>query len=183
MKVDNNANENKIISRRRFFKVTSITLTATISFILGIPLVESVTSKVKKASNKVFSRLVPVKLIPNSFTPVKKPGKLHFNKIEKDAFLRTEKSEDVWVVKKSVEEFTVFSPICPHLGCRYNWNEEQKLFICPCHNSIFTIGGKVVSGPAPRGLDTLPTKIEDKALYVLYKEFEVGIPQKIVIGY
>lgn len=183
MEVENNTNEKKSISRRSFVKVTTLSLAAATSFILGIPLVGSLASGAKKISDRVFSRLAPVKSIPNSFTPVEKPDKLHFNKIEKDAFLRTEKQEDVWVVKKSDNDLTTFSPICPHLGCRYNWNEEQKLFICPCHNSVFTIDGKVVSGPAPRGLDTLPTKIEDKTLYVLYEKFEVGVPEKIVTGY
>jgi len=174
--------KNKDISRRSFFKSVSIGLAAAISFILGFPFIESVVTKTKKVANKIYSKLAPVRSIPNSFAPIENPSKLHFVQTKEDAFIKTIAQEDVWVVKKADDEITVFSPICPHLGCRYSWNEDQKLFICPCHNSVYTIEGKVVSGPAPRGLDTLPIKIKDEKLYVLYERFEVGVPQKIMIG-
>jgi len=183
MEVDNNTNEKKSISRRSFFKIITIALGAAMSFIIGIPLIESVTSKAKKVSNKIFSKLVPMKSIPNSYIPIEKPVKLNFVKTNQDAFIKSIEGEEVWVVKKTDADITVFSPICPHLGCRYSWHEEQKLFICPCHNSIFTITGKWVSGPALRGLDTLPIKKKKGTLYVLYERFKLGIAQKIVIGY
>ena len=183
MEVDNKTKEKESISRRSFFKIITIALGTAMSFIIGIPLVESVASAVKKVSNKILSKLVPIKSIPNSFIPIEKPTKLNFVKMERDAFIKNIVAEDVWAVKKTDTDITVFSPICPHLGCRYDWIQEQKLFICPCHNSIFTITGKLVSGPAPRGLDTLPIEKKNGTLYVFYERFKVGIPQKIVIGY
>lgn len=81
------------------------------------------------------------------------------------AVVRTPKSE-------GKEEFVVFSRVCPHLGCVFNFvpNEPevasgynyspkpgQKVFACPCHLSVYDPmqddpkgRGKVVSGPAPR---------------------------------
>ncbi len=41
---------------------------------------------------------------------------------------------------------------CTHLGCRLNFNEQENLLICPCHQSRFTRQGKRVSGPARRDL-------------------------------
>ncbi len=182
--MENNDNNDKKLSRRNFFKAATIGIGTAITFLLGYPLIDSIVSKGKVFADKVYSKLVPIRNIPNSFSPVKKPSKFNFTKTDRDAYIKTIKQEDVWVVKKSSSELTTFSPICPHLGCRYNWNQERELFICPCHNSIFTIEGKVVSGPAPRGLDTLPTEVKsDDMLYVLYERFEVGIPQKIIIGY
>jgi len=182
--MEDNGNNDKKLSRRNFFKAATVGIGTAITFLLGYPLINSIVSTGKTFVNKTYSRLVPVKNIPNSFSPVKKPSKFNFTKMEQDAYIKTEKQEDVWVVKKSNEELTTFSPICPHLGCRYDWNQEKELFICPCHNSVFTIEGKYVSGPALRGLDTLPIEIkDDDLLYVLYERFEVGIPQKILIGY
>ena len=88
---------------------------------------------------------------------------------------------DVWVVKHSAEEATVFSPICPHLGCRYDWEPNSGRFICPCHGSVFALDGKVLGGPAPRPLDTLPLKIENGELYVEWERFEPGTPKKIPV--
>lgn len=69
-------------------------------------------------------------------------------------------------------KFAVFSRVCPHLGCVFNFvpneaevaagynytpNPGQKVFACPCHLSVYDPMqsdikgiGKVVSGPAPR---------------------------------
>ena len=54
--------------------------------------------------------------------------------------------------------FVIFSPICPHLGCYYNWSDAQNKFMCPCHGSQYTFDGTHIAGPAPRGLDPLPLR-------------------------
>ncbi len=45
---------------------------------------------------------------------------------------------------------------CPHLGCAVLWNVNDECFQCPCHGSLFTRGGAVLSPPAPRALICLP---------------------------
>lgn len=55
---------------------------------------------------------------------------------------------------------------CTHLGCTVPWREEEGRFNCPCHSSIFTVAGEVVSGPAPRPLDLFPVEIVDGQLLV-----------------
>jgi len=37
----------------------------------------------------------------------------------------------------------------------------------------------VLGGPAPRPLDTLPTKIQSEELNVEWKQFKAGIPEKV----
>jgi len=86
---------------------------------------------------------------------------------------------DVWVVKKPDGSVTVFSPTCPHLGCGYRWDTNDRLFKCPCHASVFDPDGKVIGGPAPRALDTLPAKVEGGALYVEFKKFRLGLADKV----
>lgn len=48
---------------------------------------------------------------------------------------------------------TALYKVCTHLGCLYNWNEQEFRFICPCHGSQFQSDGKYLAGPAPRDLD------------------------------
>lgn len=50
---------------------------------------------------------------------------------------------------------------CTHLGCTVPWREEEGVFHCPCHSSIFNPQGEVLSGPAPRPLDLFPIEIVD----------------------
>jgi cytochrome b6-f complex iron-sulfur subunit len=55
---------------------------------------------------------------------------------------------------------------CTHLGCAVPWREAEGVFHCPCHSSIFTPVGEVVSGPAPRPLDLFPVEIVDGEVVV-----------------
>lgn len=43
--------------------------------------------------------------------------------------------------------------VCTHLGCLYNWQDQENKFICPCHGSQFDYTGHYIQGPAPRSLD------------------------------
>lgn len=96
-----------------------------------------------------------------------------------DGWQKTTTKKSLWVVKDNAGSVTVYSPICTHLGCGYRWEADQQQFHCPCHHSFFSLDGKVLSGPAPRPLDTLPTKIEKGRLLVIYKEFKAGTAAKI----
>lgn len=64
----------------------------------------------------------------------------------------------------------VLSPICPHEGCEVMWEQARNRFTCPCHESFFAADGSRISGPAPRGLDPLPTRVQDGKLQVQYRE-------------
>lgn len=40
---------------------------------------------------------------------------------------------------------------CPHLGCRLEWNPEERTWDCPCHGSRFDYHGNLLDAPANRG--------------------------------
>jgi len=120
-----------------------------------------------------------VKVPDFSSIPFNKPTKLTFQYVDNEAFLRQNEFHDIWVIKHSPTEVTVYSPLCTHLGCRYEWNPNQQEFACPCHGSVFDLQGHVMAGPAPRPLDLLSHKIEGGELYVQWKTYKPGIPRKI----
>ncbi len=174
--INEKPSEESSFSRRGFLKALSGIFGGFIVFTAGIPMLESVAGRVTKKIKSTYSKLTQLASLP-----VKKPVNLTFVMTEHDAFIKNVQPENVWAVKKSDDESTVYSPICPHLGCRYLWHEDKQLFICPCHNSVFNIDGQVVSGPAPRPLDTLPTKTKNNYLYVLWERFKPGLPNKEII--
>jgi cytochrome b6-f complex iron-sulfur subunit len=55
---------------------------------------------------------------------------------------------------------------CPHLGCRVPFCESSGRFECPCHGSVFDIGGEWIEGPSPRGMDRHPVTLDGETLVV-----------------
>jgi Rieske Fe-S protein len=73
---------------------------------------------------------------------------------------------NVWIFRDSLGFYAV-SAFCPHLGCIVSENPKAFGFICPCHGSQFDASGRVLSGPAPRGLEWLEISLAaDGALMV-----------------
>ncbi len=162
--------------RRKFLVCACGILAAPLAAVIGFPLGASLVGTIYRKSKLRFSKAPGFAGAPDG-----QPIKLNFTYVETDAYLRTETGQDVWVIKHGPAEATVFSPVCPHMGCRYNWQPASKKFICPCHASVFSPTGKLESGPSPRSLDTLSHKIEDGALYVQWEQFETGVAKKIRI--
>lgn len=79
--------------------------------------------------------------------------------------------------------FALFSPICPHLGCYYEWKPFLNRFACPCHGSQFDHSGAHVAGPATRGLDPLPMRERDGIAQCKWIRYEPTIPNRIVVSY
>src|SRR3954453_7923679 len=45
------------------------------------------------------------------------------------------------------------SAVCTHLGCQVQWNRAERSWDCPCHGSLFDVSGRVIQGPAVKGLE------------------------------
>jgi len=66
----------------------------------------------------------------------------------------------------------VLSAICPHEGCEVMWESASNAFSCPCHESYFAADGSKIKGPSRRGLDPLPSRVQDGKLQVQYRSFD-----------
>jgi len=161
-------------TRRRFFQWVTRAAAGLIGLSLAVPLVGYVISP-------AFKRRVQswVDVAALDELSVGKPKQVDYVATVQDGYLETKTQKAVWAVKQADGQVTVFSPICTHLGCGYHWNEGEQKFKCPCHGSVFDLSGRVVGGPAPRPLDTLPAKTENGRLLVMYKEFKSGVTGKV----
>ena len=62
-----------------------------------------------------------------------------------------------------------YSAVCTHTGCDVSeWIGPTQHLVCPCHASFFNPKdrGRVVGGPAPKPLATLPLEVVDGVLTV-----------------
>lgn len=105
--------------------------------------------------------------------PEGQPVELSIVRVHRDGWRIVAEQDTVWVVKQNAE-LTAFSSRCTHLGCAYHWDPGEDVFVCPCHGSTFSKTGQVLSGPAPRPLDRLITKIDGKRLWLADATSETG---------
>lgn len=68
------------------------------------------------------------------------------------------------VLRASATQVLAFDARCPHLGCAVSG--AQKLFICPCHGSLFDLDGSVKLGPAARPLSALAVTFDGTRVVV-----------------
>ena len=161
-------------TRRKFFEWVTRAAAGVIGLSLAIPLVGYVISPALKRRDKPWVEVGGV-----SDLTAGEPKQLEYVATIRDGYVETKTQKAVWAVKQSDGEVTVFSPICTHLGCGFRWNGEERKFKCPCHGSVYDVSGHVVAGPAPRSLDTLPSKVDNGRLHVMYKEFKSGVREQI----
>ena len=80
--------------------------------------------------------------------------------------------------------FVMFSSICPHLGCKFNYDGDTHRFACPCHGSQFEGStGAHVAGPAPRGLDPLPFRESSGQAEITWIDYRSSDPARVIVAY
>jgi ubiquinol-cytochrome c reductase iron-sulfur subunit len=92
--------------------------------------------------------------------------------------LVTEPGRDSW----APDGYVAYSKVCTHLGCPVGlYEEELKILVCPCHQSIFNVldGAVPKFGPAPRPLPQLPLYFDGSG----YLRAQDGYDQPIGPGF
>jgi cytochrome b6-f complex iron-sulfur subunit/menaquinol-cytochrome c reductase iron-sulfur subunit len=107
------------------------------------------------------------------------PKRLRVVADQRDAFTVTKNEElgSVWLLRDG-DKVHALSATCPHLGCSIDLNADHKSFGCPCHTSRFKTDGSFESGPSPRAMDALETRVVGDAVEVNFRRFRQGITEK-----
>jgi menaquinol-cytochrome c reductase iron-sulfur subunit len=170
--------ENKdviIINRRSFFGALLAIGSAGMSAFLAAPVLRYVLYPLyAKASKNEWSDVGKVEDFAGAATPVRKT--ITFAQL--DGWREVVSAQSVYVNRLADDQFEVLSAICPHLGCSVSWQQNADEFFCPCHGSAFTPDGKVLKGPSPRPMDSLPTRVQDGKLQVHFEFFRSNVPNK-----
>lgn len=84
----------------------------------------------------------------------------------KDAWREVERRGLVYVRAREDGTILALSAQCTHLGCLVVWRQSENQFACPCHTGFYDATGNVISGPPPRPLAQLETKVENGKVLV-----------------
>lgn len=149
-------------TRRSFYSAAIAGLGGLITAALALPAAAYLLFKPR--SQKHAGDFVPAADLAQ--LTVGKPEEVVFRRTRVDGWRVLNEKSTAWVVRKDDQNVVAFSPLCTHLACAYHWDEKQANFLCPCHNSVFSVDGKVVSGPAPRPLDRYVTRVDQGKILI-----------------
>ncbi len=96
---------------------------------------------------------------------------------------------DAWTLEKDVElgaawllrrgdSVVAWSTTCPHLGCAVDKSASGPGFYCPCHDSSFDADGGRLTGPSPRAMDALASRVDQGFVMIEFQRFRQGTPEK-----
>lgn len=163
-----------MLERRSFVTGLTATIMAVIGAVVGLPLAGyTILPALRKRPEMWLDAGAAADLLPGQ------PRALTVHQTISDGWHKTTMAKSVWAVKQVSGEVVVYSGLCTHLGCGIRWNLETQQFQCPCHTAVFALDGRVLGGPPPRPLDTVPSKVEGGRLLVIHKEFKAGAATKI----
>ena len=65
--------------------------------------------------------------------------------------------------------YHALSATCTHLGCTVQYRNDLREIWCACHNGIYDLNGRNVSGPPPRPLDVFDVHLRGDEIVVSRK--------------
>ena len=80
-------------------------------------------------------------------------------------------------VRREPNDWKAFTINCSHLGCPVRWEDDAKLFMCPCHGGVFFADGEVAAGPPEAPLARYPVRVQNGR--VLIRTASVPIAGKL----
>lgn len=69
-------------------------------------------------------------------------------------------ADTILAVRTSTTAVQAVSDVCTHAGCGVRYDHVNKILICPCHGSRYTLTGAVIQGPAVRPLARYQTQFD-----------------------
>jgi len=134
----------------------------------------------RKSSAGAFVRVATLDGLPNDSVPRKFPVIAN----RTDAWNKFDATPigAVYLRRVAGDKVEALNVVCPHAGCFVDFKGDRGKFLCPCHNSLFAVDGKVAdaSSPAARGLDTLEVELRNgKEVWVKFQNFRAGHAEKI----
>jgi len=65
----------------------------------------------------------------------------------------------VLVIRLEDGKFRAFEALCTYLNCVVVYSAAHKQIECPCHNGVYSLDCKNVSGPPPRPLKPVAVSV------------------------
>lgn len=90
----------------------------------------------------------------------------------------------IYLRRTGDNQVTALNAACPHAGCSVSFSGEAGQFRCPCHDSFFSIEGRIATAasPSPRALDALEVEVRNAdEIWVRFRNFQPGHKEQIPV--
>lgn len=151
----------RLLNREAFLTLFVLSFGGLATLVVGIPVIGYILSPLIEQAPNVWRDLGPLDKYTVGDT-VKAP----FKSNAAVPWAGTTALQAIWLRRNTQTSFTAFAEYCTHLGCPVNWLAAPKIFLCPCHGSVFNGNGDVLGGPAPRPLFRYETRVKNGHIWV-----------------
>ena len=70
------------------------------------------------------------------------------------------------LIRTADGNYRAFSAVCTHLGCTVQYKPGQNAIWCACHNGMYDLEGRNISGPPPRPLEPYDVHVSEGEIVV-----------------
>ncbi len=72
----------------------------------------------------------------------------------------------VILIRTNDKKFLAFSATCTHLDCIVQYRSDTQQIWCACHNGVYDLNGRNVSGPPPRPLEPFNVLVQNDEIII-----------------
>jgi Rieske Fe-S protein len=70
------------------------------------------------------------------------------------------------LIRTASGEYRAMSATCTHLSCTVQYRDDLREVWCACHNGMYSLDGRNISGPPPRPLEVFDVQVRGDEIYV-----------------
>jgi quinol---cytochrome c reductase iron-sulfur subunit, bacillus type len=140
--------------RRRFLVRLGVAAGALIAAMAGLPVLSYILMPVSRKMHRQWVSVGPA----DKFT-VGDTVLVSFKNPSATPWAGVSGKTGAWVRRVGENDYIAFVLNCSHLGCPVRWEADPKMFICPCHGSVYYEDGTVAAGPAPFPLQRFKVRV------------------------
>ena len=142
--------------RRRFLARLGVAAGSLIAAMMGLPVIGYILLPVSRKMQRQWVSVGPADRFAMGDTVL-----VSFKNPSAKPWAGVSGKTGAWVRRVGESDYIAFVLNCSHLGCPVAWDPSPKLFICPCHGSVYYEDGTVAAGPAPFPLQRFQVRVRD----------------------
>lgn len=70
------------------------------------------------------------------------------------------------LIRTASGDYRAMSATCSHLSCTVQYRSDLREVWCACHNGLYDLNGRNISGPPPRPLELFDVQVRGDDIYV-----------------